>query len=177
MRTIKLAVVVLALAGIGAAAEAPQSAPPAGFKRTVLQQRDLSVGGREAVTAIAEFQPGATVGRHTHPGEEIGYVMEGTLLFEMAGKPNVTLKAGETFFVPPGTIHNATNNGSATATTTGAASPKNPNPKKSTSQNPIPKSPIPKNPIDPAKGSASTRPPGNGSAKKCTDPYGTSQSC
>jgi quercetin dioxygenase-like cupin family protein len=86
-----------------------------GFARTVIQRGDLSTPGREVVSAIAEFQPGATVGPHTHPGEEAGYLLEGTLVFESAGKPTVTLKAGETFFVPAGTVHNATNKGSARA--------------------------------------------------------------
>ena len=91
------------------------SAQQAGFKRTVLQQRDLSVPGREIVSAVAEFQAKATVGRHTHPGEEAGYVLEGAIVLEQEGKPAVTLKAGQTFFIPPGTVHNATNNESATA--------------------------------------------------------------
>jgi len=86
-----------------------------GFKRTVLQQQKLSVAGREAVTAIAEFQPGGTVGAHTHPGEEIGYILEGSILLEQDGKPPVTLTAGQTFFIPNGQVHNATNKGSSTA--------------------------------------------------------------
>ena len=68
----------LTLTAIGAVIEAQQ----AGFKRTVLQQGDLSIPGREVVTAIAEFQPGGSVGRHTHPGEEVGYVLQGTILLE-----------------------------------------------------------------------------------------------
>src|ERR1700704_144370 len=91
------------------------SAQQAGFKRTVLQQSKLSVPGREAVTAIAEFQPGGTVGRHTHPGEEIGYILDGTLVFEIEGKPAVTLSAGQTFFIPAGAVHNATNKTSSPA--------------------------------------------------------------
>ena len=86
-----------------------------GFKRTVLQQQKLSVAGREAVPAIAEFQPGGTVGAHTHPGEEIGYILEGSILLEQDGKPPVTLTAGQTFFIPNGQVHNATNKGSSTA--------------------------------------------------------------
>src|SRR5204863_1284499 len=90
-------------------------AQQAGFKRTVIQQENLSVPGREAVTAIAEFEPGGTVGRHTHPGEEIGYVLEGTIVLEQEGKPAVTLGPGKTFFIPAGTVHNATNKTSSVA--------------------------------------------------------------
>lgn len=104
-------VIAFTLTGIVAGA----IAQPAPFKRTVLQQVDLSVPGREAVTAVAEIQSGAAVGRHTHPGEEVGYVLEGTVLLEQDGKPGVTLKAGQPFFIPAGTVHNATNKGSGVA--------------------------------------------------------------
>ena len=100
----------LALAAVSAGLFAQQP----GFKRTVLQQQKLSVAGREAVTAIAEFQPGGTVGAHTHPGEEIGYILEGSIVLEQDGK-SVTLTAGQTFFIPNGQVHNATNKGSSTA--------------------------------------------------------------
>jgi quercetin dioxygenase-like cupin family protein len=85
------------------------------FKRTVVQQGDISVPGREVISAVAEFQPGATPGRHTHFGEEVGYVLDGTMLVEQDGKAPVTLKAGGSFLVPAGTIHNATNTGAGTA--------------------------------------------------------------
>src|SRR5712691_7336079 len=111
MRVAPVTIVILAAAVIVAGVSAQQ----AGFKRTVLQQGDLSVPGREVVTALAEFQPGATVGRHTHPGEESGYVLEGTIVLEQTGKPSVTLGAGKTFLIPAGTVHNATNNGSSQA--------------------------------------------------------------
>ena len=83
------------------------------FKRTVLQQSDISSPGREVVQAVADFEPRATPGRHTHPGEEVGYVLEGTFLIEQDGKAPVTLKAGGTFLIPAGTVHNATNTGAA----------------------------------------------------------------
>ena len=70
-------------------------AQPATFKRTVLQQVDISAPGREVVTAMVEFQPGGSPGRHTHPGEEVGYVVEGSILLEQEGKPSATLKAGQ----------------------------------------------------------------------------------
>ena len=99
-------VVTLALTAIGAAISA--QAPT--FKRTVLQQVDLSIPGKEAVTAVAELQPnGGSPGRHTHPGEEIGYVLDGTVIVEIEGKPAQTLTAGKAFLIPANTIHNATN--------------------------------------------------------------------
>jgi quercetin dioxygenase-like cupin family protein len=104
-------VAMLMMACVGIALSAQQ----AGFKRTILQQMDISVPGREVVSAIAEFQPGTTVGRHTHPGEEAGYILEGTLVFEVDGKPAMTLGPGKTFFIPAGAVHNATNTGSGTA--------------------------------------------------------------
>ncbi len=86
-------------------------AQQAGFSRTVLQQVDISVPGREAVTAKAEFATaGATVGKHTHPGEEIGYVLEGTLTIDINGTAK-SVKAGETFAIPANIVHNATNAG------------------------------------------------------------------
>ena len=78
------------------------------FKRTILQQVDLSsTPGREAVTAMAEFPPGSETGRHTHPGEEISYVELGPLVLEVDGQPARTLKTGEALMVPAGVIHNA----------------------------------------------------------------------
>jgi quercetin dioxygenase-like cupin family protein len=88
---------------------------PALFKRTMLQQADLSAPGREFVQAVAEFQPNGTVGRHTHPGEEIAYVLVGPVVLEIDGKPNKTLQTGDVFFIPAGTVHNARNTGTGVA--------------------------------------------------------------
>ena len=111
------AILTLATLGIigsaGGAGNVVAQAPA--FKRTVLQQADISVPGHEVVSAVAEFQPGASPGRHTHFGEEIGYVLEGTVSLEQQGKPTVTLGAGQSFLIPAGTIHNATNNGAGVA--------------------------------------------------------------
>ena len=104
MRAVTSTIVALALSG-GVIAQQPA------FKRTVLQQSDISTPGREVVQAVADFEPRATPGRHTHPGEEIAYVLEGTFLIEQEGKAAVTLKAGGTFLIPAGTVHNATNTG------------------------------------------------------------------
>ena len=80
-----------------------------GIKRTDVQTANLSVPGREVVQQLVEFQPGVVVDRHTHPGEEVGAILEGTIQLEVAGKPPVTLKAGQGFVVPPNTPHGAKN--------------------------------------------------------------------
>ena len=83
-----------------------------GIKRTDLQRHDLSVPGREVVQVRVELAPGVSFPKHTHPGEEIIYVLEGTWEYMVEGKPPVTLKAGEVLFIPAGTIHSAKNVGS-----------------------------------------------------------------
>ena len=84
-----------------------------GTKRTDLQRHDLSAPGREVVQARLDFDPGFTTPRHTHPGEVIIYVIEGTLEYQIEGKPPVTVKAGEVFFIPAGKVPVAKNVGSA----------------------------------------------------------------
>ena len=101
-------VLTIAIAG-GLYAQQP------GFTRKMLQDQNLSVSDRHAVQVVAEFVPGGVAGRHTHPGEELGYVMEGTLQLEVAGQPPRTLKAGETFFIPAGVVHDGKNVGSGPA--------------------------------------------------------------
>jgi quercetin dioxygenase-like cupin family protein len=86
----------------------------AGTKRIDLQRHDLSAPGREVVQARVEIAPGVTAARHSHHGEEIIYVLEGVLEYRIDGKPPVTLKAGDVFFVPAGAIHSAKNVGSGT---------------------------------------------------------------
>jgi len=81
-------------------------------KRIDLQRHDLSTPGRETIQAIVEIAPGQIAPRHSHPGEEIIYVLEGQLEYSLEGKPPVTLKAGEVLFIPYGTIHSAKNVGS-----------------------------------------------------------------
>jgi len=82
-------------------------------KRTELQRHDLSAPGREVIQVIVELEPGAIAPRHTHPGDETVYVLEGSLQYEVDGKPAVTLKAGEVLFIPAGTVHSAKNVGSS----------------------------------------------------------------
>jgi quercetin dioxygenase-like cupin family protein len=82
------------------------SAQQPAFKRSVLQQFDLSAPGHEAVMAMVEFPAGSETGRHTHPGEEISFVEAGPFVLEIEGQPAKTLQTGEAFMVPAGKIHN-----------------------------------------------------------------------
>jgi quercetin dioxygenase-like cupin family protein len=93
----------------------PAAMAQTGIKRTDLQRHDLGTTGREAIQVRVDFDPGAAFGKHTHPGEEIIYVLEGSLEYVIEGKPPVTLKAGDVFFVPAGTIHAARNVSSSNA--------------------------------------------------------------
>jgi quercetin dioxygenase-like cupin family protein len=92
----------------------PAQAQQPGVKRTDLQRRDLSAPGREAVQVRVDLASGVAFGKHTHPGEEIIYVLAGTLEYQIEDKPPVTLKAGDVLFIPAGTVHSAKNVGSGT---------------------------------------------------------------
>ena len=90
----------------------PVRTQPAGITRIDLQRHDLSVSGREVVQTIVELSPGVTSSRHTHPGEEIVYVLEGAPLeYEVEGRAPVTLKPGDVLFIPAGAAHLARNPG------------------------------------------------------------------
>jgi quercetin dioxygenase-like cupin family protein len=82
-----------------------------GFKRVELERHDLGNPGHEAVLARGEFNAGAGAPKHTHPGEEVGYVLEGQVVLEVEGKPPATMQAGDVFFIPAGTVHSARNAG------------------------------------------------------------------
>ncbi|WP_415794923.1 cupin domain-containing protein [Comamonas aquatilis] len=95
-------------------AMAQTSTPQAsGLSRTMVGKADVSVPGREAVVAKVEVAPGSRAGRHTHPGDEISYVTEGEVDLLVDGQPPRTVKAGESFVVPAGVIHDAHNASSA----------------------------------------------------------------
>src|SRR5215217_5764680 len=70
-----------------------------GVKRTNLQRQDISVPGREVVQARIDIGSGVVAPRHSHPGEEIIYVIEGLLEYKLDGKPSVILKSGDVFFI------------------------------------------------------------------------------
>jgi len=85
--------------------------PPAGIRRIDLQRHDLGVPGREVVQVRVEFDPGVEFGRHSHPGEEIVNVLEGSLQYVLDGHPPLIVEAGGVLFIPAGTIHAAKNVG------------------------------------------------------------------
>ena len=114
MKTTRIIAVAVLIVGSGLALHVAR-AQLSTTKRIDLQQHDLSVPGREAVQAIVEILPGMTSPRHTHPGEEIIYVLEGTLEYQVEGKAPVTLKPGDVLFIPAGRIHSAKNVGTGRA--------------------------------------------------------------
>jgi quercetin dioxygenase-like cupin family protein len=81
-----------------------------GIKRTIVKTQDVS-GGHEAVIASVTIAPGASARRHTHPGEEIGYVIEGEVEILIDGQPPLHIRAGDGYMVPAGAIHDAHNTG------------------------------------------------------------------
>lgn len=94
-------------------AQAPSG--QSGFQRTEVQRGDLTIPSHETVQVVAEIAAGAQSGRHTHPGEEIGYVLSGSILLEVQGQNPLVKQAGEGFIIPQGTIHNARNTGQVLA--------------------------------------------------------------
>ena len=83
-------------------------------KRTPALTADVAAPGREAVMVRGEIEPGAGAPRHTHPGDEISYVMEGEVELLIDGEAPRVVKAGEGFLVPAGKVHGARNTDSTT---------------------------------------------------------------
>jgi quercetin dioxygenase-like cupin family protein len=109
MKSKRILTAAVLIAGSGWALYVGQ-AQQAGIQRTNLQRHDLSAPGREVIQVRVDFAPGSAFPRHTHPGEEIIYVIAGSLEYEIDGKP-VKVKAGDVLFVPAGTVHAAKNVG------------------------------------------------------------------
>jgi quercetin dioxygenase-like cupin family protein len=114
MKTVRIIAVLALIVASGLALHTAQ-AQLSGTRRIDLQRHDLSAPGREVIQARVEIDPGAASARHSHPGEEIIYVLEGSLEYRVEGKPPVTLKPGDVLFIPAGTIHAAKNVGSGPA--------------------------------------------------------------
>ena len=87
------------------------SAPADGLagrlKRTELQHSASSIPGRDIVQVLTEIPAGVASGWHMHPGEEVGYILAGTVQMEVKDRPTLTLNAGDPFLIPPSTPHNA----------------------------------------------------------------------
>ena len=99
--------------GSHASRMAVQQAP--GLTRTDLQRQDLSVPGREVVQSRVDIGPEAPLVKHTHPGEEIIYILEGSLEYQIEGQPTKTFNAGDALTVPAGVIHAVRNVGRGNA--------------------------------------------------------------
>ncbi len=86
----------------------------AGLHRTEIQRGASSVPGREIVQVLTEIPVGVESGWHTHPGEEVGYIVEGTVEMRIEDADTLTLHAGDGFLIPPRTRHNARDLGPGT---------------------------------------------------------------
>lgn len=98
------------VAGGGFALPIAQARQP-GMARDDLLQHDLSVPGREVIQTRVDFEPGSASLRHSHPGDEVVYVLEGRLAYELRGHRARVLEAGEALFIPAGTSHTVRNAG------------------------------------------------------------------
>jgi quercetin dioxygenase-like cupin family protein len=105
--TILLTTLALAWGSTALAQQAAPAAPTSNIKRTMLQKVDVPGTNYDTLTGIAEIAPSTNIGRHTHPGPETGYVMEGTMTLLVDGQEPKTLSAGDSYQVPPGAIHDA----------------------------------------------------------------------
>jgi quercetin dioxygenase-like cupin family protein len=99
-------VAVVSALVLGAASFAAAQEPPP-IKRIPLQKFDVPGAGYETVVGIAEIAPNVDIGRHSHPGIESGYVLEGDGILVIEGKPDRPLKAGDSYQIPAGAVHTA----------------------------------------------------------------------
>ncbi len=111
MKTLRTLTLAVLIAASGVALQAAQAQQP-GTRRTDLQRHDLSIPGREAIQTRVDFDPGYVSPRHRHPGEEIIYVLEGTLQYQIEGSAPAIYKPGDVLFVPAGAVHWVKNIGS-----------------------------------------------------------------
>lgn len=79
--------------------------------RTELQRAPASAPGRLIVQTLFQIPVGQASGRHHHPGEEVGYLIQGRVDMEFDDRPTLRIEAGEPFLIPPGVVHNARNVG------------------------------------------------------------------
>ena len=119
MRTSLRFVTLSTLLGFSLVAAGPleaqdKPAPPAvtqgasNIKRTPLQKFDVPGTAFETVIAMVEIVPNVAIGRHTHPGIESAYLLDGDIVLKVEGQPDKALKMGESWQIPVGVIHDAT---------------------------------------------------------------------
>jgi quercetin dioxygenase-like cupin family protein len=114
MRTTRIMATALLIVWSALAPHLAQAQQQA-ITRTDLVQENIGVPGREVVQVRVDIAPGGVSIKHAHPGEEVAYVLEGSLEYRLEGRPPITLKAGESLFIPDGVAHVAKNVGSTTA--------------------------------------------------------------
>jgi quercetin dioxygenase-like cupin family protein len=105
MKLVQLSLLAITALSLNAGADEPKAAAPQPV-RSVLERHDQSgVAGKEIVIGTATLPAGSSIGFHTHPGDEAGYVLKGPLILKVQGQPDRTLKTGESFFNPRGLVH------------------------------------------------------------------------
>ena len=97
-----------------ASPQPPRDALASKLKRTEIQHSPSSIPGRDIVQVLTEIPVGVESGWHTHPGEEVGYIVTGTVEMAIDGRATLTLQAGDGFLIPPRTPHNARDIGPGT---------------------------------------------------------------
>jgi quercetin dioxygenase-like cupin family protein len=101
-----LGIVAILSLSLNAFADAPGTAPASAPVRTILERHDqTAVAGKEIVLGTALLPAGSAIGFHTHPGDEVGYVLKGPLVLKKKGQPDRILKTGDTFFNARGEVH------------------------------------------------------------------------
>jgi len=104
--TTKLVIVAILSISLNAFADAPGSAPASAPVRTILERHDqTAVAGKVIVLGTALLPAGSAIGFHTHPGDEVGYVLKGPLVLKKKDQPDRILKTGDTFFNARGEVH------------------------------------------------------------------------
>jgi quercetin dioxygenase-like cupin family protein len=105
-KSIIIAIAALAVGGMALAqGQMAPVAQTAGLKRTVIQKFDVPAGDRETVVAVIDIPANTDVARHTHPGPEVDYILEGEVNLVVEGQPPKTYRAGDSFAIPQGTPH------------------------------------------------------------------------
>ncbi|MER8634449.1 cupin domain-containing protein [Mesorhizobium opportunistum] len=115
MEPTRTMVAAVLMVGISSSVAHAEGARLHDVKRVDLLKHDISIPGRQVIQVLVEFGPGMTAPNHSHPGEEIVYVVKGSLEYRLERQPPITLKAGDTLFIPDGKVHAVRNVGDGAA--------------------------------------------------------------